>query len=184
VYAGLPYRITGQHFVQPSLREPVPNHDARLVGTEDLLPPAVVLDYFYGVAAYQCWRSDKDSVPEVLESYFREHYEPILRQEHPIPTDDTDNGQEDTNGDDGSDDPSWYSTSTHNSSEYSARRPQECLDAMDVVLNLSLRMQQQTIPQEVVARVQQQQHEEQLRERDVSRTKVEEWRRTMDNSSV
>ena len=83
MFTDLPYRITGQHFVPASADEQVPNHDAHLVGTEDLLPPAVILDYFYGVAVYRCWRSDKNRVPEILVSYFREHYEPILRQAHP-----------------------------------------------------------------------------------------------------
>jgi hypothetical protein len=71
----------------------------------------------------------------------------------------------------------------HNTRERGEGRPQEYLDTMDGLLELSFKIRQQMTPQEVVARVQQQQDEEQLRERDVSRMKVEEWRRTILESS-
>jgi hypothetical protein len=182
VYPDLPYRITMQHLVPDSSYWPMADHDARLVGTKDSLPPMVILDYVYGVAAFRQWRSDKKDVHERLVLYFRDHYEPVLKRALPIPTDVFDNGQEVANGDDEGKDP--Y-VPRHNTRERGEGRPQEYLDAMDAVLALTLRIQRQMIPPEVLARVQQQQDEAQLRERDVSRMKVEEWRRTIsDNSSV
>jgi hypothetical protein len=40
------------------------------------LPPAIILDYMYGVAAYSCWKS-KQGVHSVMESYHQEHYSNI-----------------------------------------------------------------------------------------------------------
>ena len=45
-------------------RLPPPSPDAHLVGSEDLLLPAMLLDYMYGAAAYNLWKSDPDSVHE------------------------------------------------------------------------------------------------------------------------
>ncbi len=52
------------------------NVDALFQGTGSSLPPAVILDYVYGVAAYRCWSSghDVDDVHVVVESYHRGHY--------------------------------------------------------------------------------------------------------------
>ncbi|KAI0002222.1 hypothetical protein BJV74DRAFT_817907 [Russula compacta] len=80
VYQDLPYRITMQHFVPDSSIQPLPDHDAYLIGMEDTLPPAIILDFIYGAAAYKHWRSDKENVHEKLQSYFTEVYEPILRR--------------------------------------------------------------------------------------------------------
>jgi hypothetical protein len=183
VYPDLPYRITMQHLVPDSSLYPLPDDDARLVGTEGPLPPMVILDYVYGVAAYNNWRSGKKDVHEKLVSYYKDHYEPALTRPPPMPTDDFDNGQQYSSSDDDKKDTTY--DPGHNTRERGEGRPQEYLDAMDAVLALTLRIQQQMIPQEVLAKVQQQRDEAQLRERDVSRMKVEEWRRTIsDNSSM
>jgi hypothetical protein len=41
------------------------------------LPPAIILDYMYGVAAYRMWRSNK-RVHDVMSTYHREQYADIL----------------------------------------------------------------------------------------------------------
>ncbi|KAN0130740.1 hypothetical protein V8E53_011415 [Lactarius tabidus] len=41
------------------------------------LPPSIILDYVYGVAAYRMWRSDK-RVHDVMSTYHREQYADIL----------------------------------------------------------------------------------------------------------
>ena len=48
--------------------------DALFQGTGHPLPPAIILDYSYGVAAYKCWRSRQDEVHSLMRSYCREHY--------------------------------------------------------------------------------------------------------------
>jgi hypothetical protein len=40
------------------------------------LPPDIILDYMYGVAAYKLWRSNP-GVGEVMSTYHREHYRDI-----------------------------------------------------------------------------------------------------------
>ncbi|KAI0256175.1 hypothetical protein BJV78DRAFT_1169769, partial [Lactifluus subvellereus] len=55
--------------------------DAQFQGTEIPLPPAIILDYLYGIAAYNRWRSRQsdDDVHTVMKSYRREHYADIPR---------------------------------------------------------------------------------------------------------
>jgi hypothetical protein len=59
------------------------------------LPPAIILDYMYGVAAYKCWRSDPESVPDVMSTYHREHYADIPPPPRRIPTTASQNEVED-----------------------------------------------------------------------------------------
>jgi hypothetical protein len=74
VYPKLPYRITMQHLrLVPSPGPyPLPACDARLASnTEDSLPPDISLDYVYGAALYQRWKSDqrvheKLGIPELV----------------------------------------------------------------------------------------------------------------------
>jgi hypothetical protein len=46
--------------------------DALFQGTGHPLPPAIILDYSYGVAAYKCWRSRQGEVHSLMRSYSRE----------------------------------------------------------------------------------------------------------------
>lgn len=50
--------------------------DALFQGTKISLPPAIILDYMYGVAAYKHWRSSQidNEVHNIMKSYHREHY--------------------------------------------------------------------------------------------------------------
>ena len=66
-----------QRIVPDSSRRRVPDDDARLVGSESELPPAVLLDFIYGAAAYQRWKSD-ETVDSKLNPYCSEKYEKTL----------------------------------------------------------------------------------------------------------
>jgi hypothetical protein len=50
------------------------------------LPPAIILDYAYGVTAYRMWRSDPESVHDVMSTYHRKNYADILPPPRRIPT--------------------------------------------------------------------------------------------------
>ena len=126
---------------------PLPDHDAYLVGTADTLPPAVILDFIYGIAAYRHWRSDKNA-HEKQASYFKDHYEPVIKADAPHAY----CGQEDTS-DDESKDPTY--SLPHNTRERGEGRLQEYLNAMDDVLELSLMIRQRTTPEDVLGRIQQ-----------------------------
>jgi hypothetical protein len=53
------------------------NVDAQFQGTSSL-PPAVIVDYMYGIAAYKLWKSQPDrDVHGVMESYHEQRYKGI-----------------------------------------------------------------------------------------------------------
>jgi hypothetical protein len=57
-------------WVLDSRRHPLPpSTDPHLIGPEDLLPPAILLDYMYGVAAYDLWNATRISVHEGMLIY-------------------------------------------------------------------------------------------------------------------
>lgn len=72
-------RITLHNLAPDTSFDPIPQRDARITGTGTSLPCTVILDYMYGVAAYQPWGRGQD-IKEVMEQRFAEHYKPI-----PIP---------------------------------------------------------------------------------------------------
>jgi hypothetical protein len=43
--------------------------DAIFRGTGTSQPPAIILDYMYGVAAYNCWGSTAQGIHDVVENY-------------------------------------------------------------------------------------------------------------------
>jgi hypothetical protein len=89
VFSELPYRTTMQHFVQDSCRLPLFDHDAYLIDTADI-PPAIILDFIYGIVAYHHWKSNEDP-PDTLLRYFDEqHYKLALHRAPRIPIDDFD----------------------------------------------------------------------------------------------
>ena len=63
--------------------------DALFDGTKLSLPPAIILDYMYGVSAYKCWRSRQggDDIHSTMKSYQIEHYKNIPPGP-PLPHDD------------------------------------------------------------------------------------------------
>ena len=64
--------------------------DALLRDTGSSLPPAVIPDYVYDVAAYNRWSSRQGDVHGVVENYYREHYKHIPVPPRRPPSDDGD----------------------------------------------------------------------------------------------
>ena len=93
-----------QHIIPDLDRRPVPDDGARLVGSESELPPAILLNFIHGAAAYQCWRTD-ETVNSKLNPYCSEKYEKTLSLKlvsiEPSGSEETDT----SNGN--SDDPDW-----------------------------------------------------------------------------
>jgi hypothetical protein len=139
--------------------------DAQFQGTGILLPPAIILDYLYGVAAYNCWKSRQgdDDVHAVMRSYRREHYADIPRMP---PSNDDDDAH-------GPDPP----TSLQRRPYMSIRRGDVMATAMDK-LNSVLMSLQGITPQEAANRREKRMEEEELRAQEASRRKVMEWMKT------
>ena len=132
----LPYRITMQQFVPYSRIRPLPDDDAYLVGTDDSLPPAIVLDFIYGTTAYKRWRSDKENVHEKLRSHFTEIYEPILRRRpSECPTTDFSGSEQGDPGDDEVRDPFYMPPNTR---QWGEGRRQDFFDPLNTMMNLTL----------------------------------------------
>lgn len=150
VYQDLPHRVTMQHLVPDTCLRPIHDHDALLIGTKQTLPPAIILDFMYGAAAYQCWQTGKN-IHEQLQTYHSSHYKPILDLRPP----------EDT-------------LSDSESGDSSREMCQEMLNAMDD-MNLIMMKIHGTTPEEVAMKTQKKLEEEQLKEQKASQTKVLEW---------
>ena len=158
------------------------------------LPPTVILDYVYGIAAYMQWRStkdDNDDIHSIMESYRQEHYMDI-----PVPHELPDNGSD---GGDAPDDPNDPDYIPHDDSEgqddtcdhphpdplqsnryVSVTRGDRMSKAMDD-LNLLLMSVEGITPQEAADRREKRMEEEELRAQETGRRKVTEW---MDTSSA
>jgi hypothetical protein len=65
-----------QHLEPDTSSDPHPDDDARLPDG-DSSPPALILDFMYGAAAYQLWKSN--GVHESLLSYYSNHYKDLLK---------------------------------------------------------------------------------------------------------
>ncbi|KAF8554880.1 hypothetical protein OG21DRAFT_1411748 [Imleria badia] len=134
-----------------------------------LPPPALILDYIYGVAAYRCWRSkeDSDQVHSIMVNYFGTNYKDIP----PFPRQKDDNG-EDTSQlpePDNSQDPTYVPPR-------SIRRGDAMATAMDD-LNSFLMLLHGITPQEAAIR-REKQVEEELMAQKATRSKVMEWMKT------
>ncbi|KAH9959992.1 hypothetical protein BC827DRAFT_428419 [Russula dissimulans] len=157
VYPEFEYRFTMQHIVPDLSIYPTPDVDARLDGSKSNVPPAILLDFMYGAAACQRWKTN-DAVHENLDAYYNATYKPVL--ETPKPPTESFGDEETNNGN--SDDPDWESES-------------DLLDAMDKVMDISWRVRLGMIPREVAAQLQKQEEEEHLREQEAAQMKVLGW---------
>jgi hypothetical protein len=64
----------------------VPQCDARLPNSEELLPPTVVLDFMYGATVYNKWKGDKNLVDERMEECYENLHLPILNMSSNSPS--------------------------------------------------------------------------------------------------
>jgi hypothetical protein len=59
----------------PVATPPIPASDAKFTGTGFAPPPAILLDYMYGVAAYKCWGAGQ--MDDLMQDRFLKHYKSI-----------------------------------------------------------------------------------------------------------
>ena len=144
-------RITLQHFerMTPGLTA-LPQVDACMRGTGTPRPSTIILDYMYGVAAYRCWGSGQE-IREVMQQRFTKCYEPIPLP--PSPPDTSDDGNQ-----------------RKKHSDVSS----EMLQAMDDIRALSM-LVKGTTPELMAAERQRQAETEELRAKEASKVKVQQW---------
>jgi hypothetical protein len=165
-----PSRITLHHLEPDTSRNPIPQYDALIAGTGISPPSTVILDYMYGVAAYRRWGSGQD-IEEVMQQRFLERYESIpIPPASPHSSDSDGSSAPDGPGDDDSDLPNRQPRRRNHSSTMS----DEMLRAMDNVLALSVLLKG-TTPELMAAERQRREEAEELRAKEASRVKVQQW---------
>ncbi|KAH9033776.1 hypothetical protein EDB85DRAFT_2073737 [Lactarius pseudohatsudake] len=128
-----------------------------LFGSTNLLPPVVILDYVYGIAAYNQWNSRRPdkTVHSVMRNYHKEHYINIPAIEPSPPTD------------------------NYEGHYISTRTGDVMAKAMDD-LNAFLMFVRGITPEEAAKRREERMEEEELKAQEASRSKVMEWMRSTD----
>jgi len=147
-----------QHLEPDECDWPVPDADAHLTGSEESLPPAIILDYVFGAAAYRRWKSNPDMNHEQIRAYHEMHYQVIPHEgltRRFIP--DSPDSEPERPGR-----PLW----------------EEEFDMFDQ-LNLALMLLNNS-PEELVMKFRKREQEEELREQEASRAKVLEWMGSVD----
>ncbi|KAG5640052.1 hypothetical protein DXG03_001515 [Asterophora parasitica] len=143
------------------------NVDALFQGEGTPLPHPVILDYFYGLAAYKCWRigGENGSVPEVLSNYREAHY-----TRFPSPVFEPEDSEHNTSD-------SGASRRHRSTRDYrSTRRGEsEILKVMDE-LNELLMYASGTTPEAVAERNRKQMEQRERAAQEAGRSKVMEWR--------
>jgi len=144
--------------------------DAVFQCTDIALPPAVILDYMYGVAAYKYWGTIQGC--SVVESYYLEHYAPI-----PAPPrwSSSDNDSNPPSGE--SDNPNKKPRRRHH---MSARYGESLAETMDRVNWVLLLIHYKITPEEAARRMEEVEQEEQLKAQEASRSKVMDWMNSAD----
>jgi hypothetical protein len=157
------------------------------------LPPAIILDYAYGIAAYKKWNSRRPdkAVHRVMENYRKGHYINIPAIEPSPPTDNYEGPSDES--DDKVRGPTYVPGNpvdchdpdhppTTSSRYTSTRTGDEMAKAMDD-LNAFLMFVRGITPEEAAKRREKRMEEEELKAQEASRSKVMEWMRTTDVSS-
>ncbi|KAH9965207.1 hypothetical protein BC827DRAFT_1382322 [Russula dissimulans] len=151
------------------------NVDALFRGKGGLLPSTVILDYVYGVAAYQSWQSNRGDVSNVMKAYRDKHYAQITPLPPPPPqdTDDTDDPDDPTG-------PDYHPPEPRRQRYTSTRRDESDLaKAMDE-LNMVLMYIHGITPEVAAERRQRKIEQEERAAQEASRSKVMEWRNHLD----
>ena len=124
--------------------------------TPPLPPPALILDYVYGVAAFRAWRSRQgDEVYAIMKDYRNSHYahiSPLLRQ------------VDDSDDEPAPDDP-----------DYEGDTIAAAMDDLNSVLMLLHGI----TPQEAAIRTEKRMQEEERMAQEAGRSKVMEWMKTL-----
>jgi hypothetical protein len=140
--------------------------DALFQGAGTSLPPAIILDYMYGVATYHRWGNKQSH--SVVDNYFIEHYKDIPAPPH-RPSSHNDDPS------DGSNNPPPTRQQAHHTSTRRGDIREEAMDELSLVLMLL----QGTTPEEAANRWENQMKEE-LKAQEASQSKVLEWMKTTD----
>jgi hypothetical protein len=152
-----PSRVTLQHLVPPNGLYPVPAIDAQFAdGVQVSSPPAILLDYMYGAAAYQRWGTGV-SMDGLMQQRFSEYYKPI-----PLPPPSPSSSDGDGDG------------APRRRHQSRSDMTPELLQAMDNILRLSMWLKG-TTPEAMAAERERRKEEEELRARKAGRVKVLEW---------
>jgi hypothetical protein len=165
-----PSRITLHHLKPHDSRFPIPQCDARIAGTGISPPSTVVLDFLYGVAAYRRWRSGQN-IEEVVQHRFTEHYKSIPIPPASLPSSEGDRSPE---SDDLHDDDEYKPNRRPRGRNHSSNVSDGMLRAMDNVLMLSM-LVKGTTPELMAAERQRREEVEELRAKETSRVKVQQW---------
>ncbi|KAF8325684.1 hypothetical protein F5887DRAFT_1065316 [Amanita rubescens] len=162
-------RITLHDLVPDIGFNPIRQYDARITGTGTSLPSTVILDYIYGVAAYQRWGSGRD-IEEVMVQRFAEYYKSIPIPPAPPHSSDSDGFSEPDHPNDGD----YIPDRRPRGRNHSTKMSDEMLRAMDKVLALSM-LVKGTTPELMAAERQRREEAEELRAKEASRVKVQQW---------
>jgi len=165
-----PSRITLHHLQPDTSRVPLPQYDARIAGTGISPPSTIVLDFMYGVAAYRRWGSRHD-IKEVMQHRFTEHYKSIPIPPASLPSCDGDSSPE---SDDLDDDDEYKPNRRPTGRNHTSSMSDGMLRAMDNVLTLSMLLKG-TTPELMAAERQRREEAEELRAKEASRVKVQQW---------
>ncbi|KAF8262206.1 hypothetical protein EI94DRAFT_1789091 [Lactarius quietus] len=138
------------------------------------LPPAIILDYIYGVAAYNLWKSTSPKeVHHVMSTYHRAKYAGIPLLPRRSPTTASESEFEDDERRNEELDPTFYPKDSQGD---------EMSQAMDE-MNLILMYASGTTPQELAEKGEKRVEEEERVTQETGRRKVTEWRREMSNGT-
>ena len=144
------------------------------MGTGTSPPPAILLDYMYGAAAYQRWGAGQ-GIDEVMRRRFSERYESI-----PIPPPSPPSSGSDPLGEsDDSRDRDYAPRAAKRVRYHTTKMSAGMLQAMDNMRALSMLLKG-TTPDAIAAERQRREEEEELRAREASQVKVLEWMQRSD----
>ena len=150
------------------------NVDALFRGEGVPLPSTVILDYLYGIAAYNAWRSKRGDGFNQMEKYRNEHYAQIPPPAPPDDIDDTDASGPDT---DHPNDPDYKPPQRRK--HYTTTRRSGLEETMDE-LNLFFMSIYGITPEIADERRQKEIEREERAAQEASRSKVMEWKNHLD----
>jgi hypothetical protein len=149
----------------------MPQYDARIIGTGTPRPSTIILDYMYGVAAYRRWGSGQE-IKKLMQQRFTESFKAIpIPPAPPYISDDDDDIYPES---DDSKDLSYSPVEKKQQRKKHSDTSPEMLQAMDDIHALSMLLKGMT-PELLAAERQRQAEVEELRAKEASKVKVQQW---------
>ena len=143
--------------------------DANFQGTDDTTPPIVLLNFLYGIAAYQCWQSRPGI--SIIEKYFNDYYKKIPVPPPRAPSSEGENSFSEQ--DDSDKDPSYYPPKGRRrpkGTQHTSAREK----AMDDLGKISMFIKGIT-PEDAAVRREKRLEEEEQKAQEAGRRKAMEW---------